>query len=267
MAEIIIDVDKKVETNSFYSSSFLVALCARSRKNNNGDQIIKQATVFFSCRDYLHDTIRNYIYQSAFEAEYRHKYVHGENPDININKFRLLITSNLKPQTFERKLELGIKILNLYSKEAGFQRTTLEKVQHPIKKHCWMLVGDKQWIRNPHLLSMVTLTLRIATDPEGYITVKDVKSKDIVERWYKDLTNSNDIYDDHLLMKCYNKLFLIIKHHKELFKDYTLQELYTMKAKENFHSEGGIYALCTCNTSHYKLNNRARSLFKKNKLL
>lgn len=266
MTETTIDTDKIKNNDTFYNSNFLMALCSAPQKNDKGGQTIEQATVFFSCRDYLHDTIRNYLHKSDFEAKYRHQYVYGKSPKINLSKFRLLIASGMRPSVFEKKLKLGIKILNIYSKENNFQEIILKKVKHPNKKDCWILEGDKQWIKNPHLLSMVTLTLRIATDPGGYITAKNTESKDAVKQWYKYIINNYEHIRDILLLKqCYQKLFLVAKHHKTLFEGFTPSDLYTMQSEEFFHGKGGICALCTCETSHSELNKRAKNLFSKYK--
>jgi len=240
----------------------LFALCS------NAEHGRKQITPFFSCRDYINDTIYNYyngkpcIYQPS-----------GKRELFDTKKLRLLITggydgwSTEKMDAWRKNLYVAKHIINLYEKLAEFKtKSVISEVTHDNKKikRCWQLVGPKEWMRYSHLTSMVTLIIRSIV---RYPTVLDTpNSLEEAEKMMADLRIKCGPHSDYstYLPACLPLFSKLMKNFDKVFF-LTPEEVHKDDLNITWHSRGGIYSLCTHQTKIPKVDDTIKNINKLDK--
>ena len=218
----------------------------------------KQVTSFVSCRDYLHDQIRTALNDKRCIGD-GHPY-HPElgDPKPYMNKLQLLI--QIKEELLDRFLT-GLTALNNIEVFSGVRKTKVFKAIYSNinsnKKLITLFVdGSSLYMHNPHLLSILTLVLRFFTlnDTIKYTFTNDLKLQ------YGDILTSHG-KDTHLIKNCYKYMHIILKEHKNIFKDITLHKLFPVKSGTLFHARGGIEKLCLADTLNSTVNEKIKQLY------
>lgn len=235
--------------NTMYISTFGMSFVSK-------DNI--QVSAFTSCRDYLHDQIRTHLNKGKrLRVDTHEYYPKNGDPPLYMDKLKLLV------QFEENKISNflnSVKVLNNIESFANIVKTKIYNVEYtkPITKHSciFMIEANGLYMKNPHLLSLLTIILR-------FFTLNDIKPFEKKYITEKDLIKQYGIAvdikrDSHIMEPCYKYLHLILKMNKELFKDKTLPELFPVIDTSLFHSAGGILNLCTFRTLNKDVNERIK---------
>lgn len=208
-----------------------------------------------SCRDYLHDEIRTFLNnKNRLPCDGHPYYPKSKDPDLCMDELRLLI--QIKDTNIE-KFEEALTVLNDMESFAGLTLTKAKQVNCSIEDTVnILLIGDSVYMKVPHLLSLLTLTLRFCT---LNLSFNYEKLGDLA-KWYK-YVNKNPNGRDLFLMKyTYKWMHFILYFREELFKGKTPEELFPVKIEYNFHSMGGIKELCSKNSNNDDVNKKIEEL-------
>jgi len=228
----------------------------------------KQAMEFTTCRDYLNDALHSRIHEGSCSV-----YKHGDNPPIDLDKLRLLIgrcfDNDESRNKFKENIFSAKRLLNSYEDAAGWDRSRITTVKHSIIEYnSWLITGPKEWVAYSNLLSIITLIFRII----GNYGPIEFSNNEDAEKWFYDLMTSYEgerrdsaifQHDSDLstyLPACWDKLYMIMKHYKEIFTE-PMNLIFTPKM--SVHSGGGIAQLCLFNTSNISLDNNMRAVYER----
>lgn len=239
----------------------------------------KQVTKFESCRDYMHDQVRAFINDKKNLASDSHSYNPKlGDPDIFIDRLRLLIAfkidQNSKNNGFY-KIRESLRALNTIEKYANMELTVGESIklmknhgdEHKMANyHLILLRGSGEYMRNPHLLSALTLMLRFY-----YLNDRLIKFKkeDDFNKLFNKLNKCKEckmvpVFKDKILMKeCSNLLHIVFKNRYKIFKDKDLKQLFPVGIGQDFHSKGGIYSLCLLSSPNKDVNAKFSDIISK----
>ena len=228
----------------------------------------KQALKFLSCRDHLNDALYAKVHNTSSSV-----YTPGHDPTIDLDKLRLLIgryfNRGENREKFVENIFSAKRLLNFYEEVAGWNKSKITTVNHSILKYdAWLITGPKEWLSYPNLMSIITLTFRIIAN-HGPIEFSNNRD---IEKWFYTLTEKYDEerstsvvfqYDTDLsnyLPKCWDKLYMLMKHHKEIFTQ-PIEKAYTRDI--HIHAYGGIIQLCKFNTMNKVLDENVRRTYDK----
>lgn len=222
----------------------------------------KQVAAFTSCRDYMHDQIRTFINDKKRVKDDGHTYYpEAGDPDIDMSRLRLIF---MLPHTNFAKFNHGLKVLNSFEKAAGMELSTAKQVYIGEKTKTSagyvLLEGSGEYMNNPHLLSLVTLTIRFCFYNEDF----EVVDENSLTKAYPKINPSKD---RGLMKFCYPIIQHVLIRREELFEGISLKELFPVKIRYNFHSKGGIQNLCCAVSNNSEVNDRINSLKKEFKVL
>jgi hypothetical protein len=224
-----------------------------------------QCCAFVSCRDYMHDTIRTKVNNNKRVEDDGHSYYpKAGDPDLCMDRLRVMF--RFKASCLS-KFKMGLKALNDMEVHAGdIERTVGEFVTIKDQKDTEyiniLLKGSKEYMDVPHLLSLMTLTLRFFTlNP-----IMDYKVLGDITKEYERICKEGTISRDKELMK-YSHPWMhhILKNRAELFAEKTLKDMYPVKIGYSFHGQGGIMELCKTNSPNTDVNERVKELQKRYK--
>jgi len=264
-SDIVIDENGTVGGYGISDGTILFALCSNTEHGR------KQITPFFSCRDYINDSLYNYyngkavIYQPS-----------GRRELLDTKKLRLLITGNHNGwgheaiDTWRKNLYVAKHVINMYEKLAGFKtKSVLAEVTHSNKriKRCWQLVGPKEWMRYSHLTSMVTLIIRsIVRSPTVLDTPDSLEKAEKMMATLRITCVPHSDYTTYLpaclplfskLMSNFDKVFFLSP--EEVHKESNTSNAIS------WHSRGGIYSLCIQKTLVPKIDETIKNINRPNK--
>lgn len=241
---------------------------------------LRQCFKLLTCRDYVHEAVRASVHN---DTRLSHHHDPESDPPVNMNKLRLLVV-NGKPgidyKTFTRGISDVVKTLNFYGSVAGFKGKVfaLPADVEKVYSKAYLLVGPKEWISSPYLLSMVTLLVRISV-VFGPI---DFEDNDALEQKYEDILSEygneyianadEDAYgfidrmmgppDMQYLKICRKKFHLLMKNHERLFVN-PISMAYPPPMpffRHEFHSRGGITSLCSFGSYDVTIGRRFREI-------
>lgn len=228
----------------------------------------KQVMGFQNCRDYLSDALHAHIHNSD-----RSVYRPGTNPSIDLDKLRLLIGRHFNDDKARKKFVENIfsakRLLNFYEDVADWKRSKITTVNHSTLKYdAWLITGPKEWVQYTNLLSITTLLFRIIGNhgPIKFSNNGDIERwfYNLIEQYIEDKNNSHVFhYDSDLssyLPHCWDKFYMIMKHHKEIF---TLPLDKIFPAGVLVHGAGGIVSLCKFCTDNKTLDTNMLEVYKK----
>ncbi len=245
------------ESSSVYKNSLgdiAFSLVSAPKKGRN------QVMRFVSCKAFLHDATYTHVLGKGGNGYY----TKGKNPPIDMEKLRLLVATGTGDiEAFKEKLFAAKKVVNRIEKTAGWKPSKIVTIDHSrIKRDVWLITGPKEWIRSPQMLSMITLILRVCVrrGPVKARTKEDIEK--MFKKWGKG--DRFSCGDTHYMKTSWDKLFLIAKHHDELFKDLSLTKIHNA-GKIGSHGNG-ISEWCCGNAGCNELNKRLKKLCKKNKI-
>lgn len=263
MTKELIRVKGRGNNNSPYGSSPSIKFAFVAKPEQG---IRTQATSFFSCRDFINDTLRACVHK--MEGHNKHY------PNVDLMRLRLLIGKNCRNRkeryAFKEKLFSAKRLLNFYEEIAGWDspsKITTVRLENSDTKNAWLLTGPVEWLKYSQLTSMVTLILRIISN-YGPIEFTDINSvEDWFERLLKNYTEdgvSGVVYVDwdlrEYLPRSYQKFYMLMKYHKNIFVD----PMEIAHPKDGcVHEGGGIYKLCTFKTGVSALDCRVKETWTK----
>lgn len=213
-----------------------------------------QLTEFFTCRDYMNDTMRNfYLGLKEFTMP------------LDTDRLRVLIAHNGTNPDWAKKFFVAKKIINLYEELAGFDKKSIvTRVEHSKPenvKECWQLLGPGEWMRYSQLVSMVTLIIR------AVVSAKLVKAPETVKEAEKLLNSlvresSEGIASDytHYLPRCILYFSLLMERFKDIFT-LDVVKAHTTEKAFSWHESGGVYSLCRYKTGVDGLDTKLHHLF------
>lgn len=230
-----------------------------------------QCHKWLTCRDFMNDALRAHVNEDK-EFDFSSHYQYGENPAIDFDKLRLLVgfrfdTSNgsraeeKEIEEFKERLFAGKRVINLYEGMAGWDKTKITTVHHSTReKRVWLLTGPKEWMTSSHMISMLTLLLRISSN---YGPLKIETEKDLQKCWAKlikrhEKEKAKGVYNLDLDIAEYikrgeSRFPLLMKNFDKIFGSFTREELFS-KNLDNFHVGGGINSLCNYETGIKELD-------------
>jgi len=221
----------------------------------------KQVCAYVGCRDYLQDIIRTYLNnKKRIETDGHPYYPELKDPDLCMDRLRLMFCIK-KPvlKGFIRSL----KVLNGIETYANMEKTIAEFVHledSSTNDITILLRGSGEYMKNPHLLSLLTLIIRFCTyNPRfKFEQVSDLS------RAFKSMEKRGTMKkDQHLMKECHEILHEILKERKDIFKGCSSKELFPIDIKHSFHSKGGIFELCKANSPNKKVNKKIVELKRK----
>lgn len=261
MAKKLIKVSSDYEDSGIYGSHAMFSLMSAPK---DGERY--QVMDFNSCRDFINDALRAHHLKRDDGG-----YTYGENPPIDTEKLRLLVTrggilraSEGDIKTFKDKLFAAKRVLNFYEKLAGWEKSKITTVSHStMEKKVWLITGPAGWMSSSHLLSMATLIIRAITKsfaPEKTITTE----KQMTAYWKEVLAlKKADADFSSYIPKCYQKFPVLMKRYNEIF-DLSPKVLFPSAHNgSSWHSCGGIVALCKLESGVAKLDAKLGEVLEK----
>jgi hypothetical protein len=220
----------------------------------------RQVLGFMSCKAFVHDVVTEFIVkgQRSVCGTYRKE----NNPPVDMNKLRLLVATSEKDiDVFKKKLFAAKKMLNIFEEAAGWKKSKITTVDHEtLGEKVWLITGPKQWMASPHMISFVTLIIRIATrkGPVKVKTKEDVLNQ--LKEWAEGSRYSSDV---NYVQNCWQKLFPLVENFDEIFKGLTPEQCYG-PGRVGMHSNGIAYLgqyKCGCE----QLNKRLKEVCEEKK--
>jgi len=249
------------------NSSIRFAMVSKPEPGPDGElSIRKQATPFYTCRDYINDTLRDCVHKKAESNKY--------SKEVDLTKLRLLIGRDCKNReeryAFKEKLFSAKRLLNFYEKVAKWEKPSVistVRLEKGGAKNAWLLTGPEEWLKYSHLTSMVTLIFRVMSNygPINFVDIDDI------EEWFESIIKEYDEnkasgifrsdWDmENYLRGSYQKFYMMMKYYDEIFID-PLEDAYPKDG--SVHSSGGIYELCRFASGISSLNKRMEATWKK----
>jgi len=210
------------------------------------------------CRDYLQDTIRTFFNNKERLGSDCHSYYPElGDPDLCIDKTRLLIKlvkPNKEETNTEKNIKRALEMLNILESFGDIEKTKMKlvKTEKPKNNELSVLIeGSKEYMHNPHLLSLLTLVIRFTYFNSN---IKVVNERSL----YNSHLSANR--DKILMTSCHKIIHLILKKRRELFEGVSLKELFPTGIGYSFHSQGGIQSLCEAKSPNKEVNERIKLL-------
>ena len=246
----------KLNIQTFYTSNApLFAACYMSNKIKNE---ITSCGRFSSCRAYLTDTLRSIVLGKRLGSD-GHSYYVEKHRSLKLSDIILGINYNTD---IEHILNI-VNILNCYSKVGNLPKFKLISMSEIKSSKLWFIKIPMKFKETPHLMSMVTLLIRVLFTVKNKDLEKLKNVGDIENYFHKhkkangfDSVDSRHLYNNNN----YLKLKTIIQRHKELFYGLGNKKLFPSSIGYDFHNTGGINSLCTAITHNKVLNNRAKTM-------
>jgi len=230
-----------------YSLNF--ALCSSPKDGR------RQCTKFTNCKAYMHDSVYDFL--SGSHLFYDRK----SSPPIDMTKLRLLVGRGDGGEDFKKSLYAAKKVVNFYEEIAGWKPSKIAQVEHSNNyQDLYLIIGPRQWMSAPQLLSMITLILRACT-MNGPVKFEN---NDDLEKLYKKWGTSQMAKDSHCIRDCWNKLFLVVRHYDELFDGFKPEDLYVNDHETVLSHSNGIQYLCKFISATPELNKRFKEICKEN---
>lgn len=219
------------------------------------------------CRDYLHDVVRCQLTSGSCDV-YGFSYGVGKNPNLNLNKIRMLVSKETlitrdKPsakeylEDFKVVMAHSLTLLNHFENEAKISLSTLKYVdpEGSNREIVALFTGSHIWLKSPFLVSMYSMLIRMG---DKKITFKSVKE---LEKELRLISKKGDDNDAAYLASLWDKLHLILNNRDKLFtegKDGFHDIYYNKHNITSFHNNCGVLSLATFITPDKELNARMK---------
>ncbi len=190
-----------------------------------------QITELMTCREY----VMKRVWYAVNDYE-QSKSV----PPFDLSKLRLLIVHDPSDfDDFRRRLFSGKAALNLLEKFNNWSPSTITTVKHPHYKNAWLLTAPAEWMSQPQLLSIATWILRLLSK-DGPVSTDNY---DTFEAGLLQIKGrGGDTSDNYTYLKLFwDKLYIVMKYHKEIFGDISLSDAWPSVANNDYiHVNGGL---------------------------
>jgi hypothetical protein len=199
----------------------------------------RQASAFMTCREHFNRTFWNFM-----NKEKGYHYDPATDPPIDTEKLRLLILftpQDEKVEQFKSKLFNGKACMNILEKINGWKPSTISTVKHSMFKHAWMLTGPREWLFQPQLLSLATWVIRLSAVHGPIVansfTEYELALKKIAEN---PPTSNNNADSTSYVRSFWNKIYVLLKYHNEIWKDMNFKKGWCIKTDKNFGVQSGL---------------------------
>ena len=261
----VIWFNRKASLAEVYQQTGMLFAFASSPRNN-----MSQCHEWVKCRDFLPDAVRSQITNKPCLI-YGFKFDTNENPAIDLNKMRMLVTKSVKSENniseFEQKIRHGLKLINHYETMAGVGKSKINKVDITGQnkyKSIFLFTGSVMWLRSPFLVSMYTFLIRLCDKKIQFTNNSELKTKlkELADEYSSGKINDNDAA---YLINSWDKLDLIIKNRSKLFPiKNRVHDIYWKKyAINTFHNTTGLNSLARAATPDKDLNSKIKALKQK----
>jgi hypothetical protein len=218
-----------------------------------GRQAVMQV---MTCRDYIND-----VMMKSRRPKYLFNYYNGEIP-VDWDRLRLGIFTHVGKNVEEEheKLLFAKKIINIYEKLGHFSRkSTITRSEYDEKTNAWLLTGPKEWMKSTHLVSMVTLILRVVHKIDIFKLPKKSEINNIsdINAFFEKIKNDNILGIDHNYLKSYKIFEILMVRYSQIF-DIPRRSLFPKQPHCLWHSKGGINSLCNTQTYITELDENVR---------
>lgn len=199
-----------------------------------------QVTELITCREYVMKKVWHAVneYQQNMEV-----------PPLDLSKLRLLIVHDPQDsEGFRRRLFSGKSALNLLEKFNNWSPSTITTVRHQYYKNAWLLTSPAEWMSQPQLLSLATWILRLISkdgpiNTDNYDVFESelfqIKEKAFIGNGAGGIERTPD--NGSYLKAFWDKLYIIMKYHNEIFKDVGLLDAWPSVEKHDYiHVNGGL---------------------------
>lgn len=238
----------------------------------DGFKMVKE---FSPCRDYINDCVIQSHYKDSPKVKKASGYMkQWKGIDADESTLRLLVCKDQKEdiKTAEKRFKDALKVINLYENFAKWKtKSTLSRVKFVNNKYknvnidgCWLLTGPKEWMKSTHLISMVTLIVRVVYRNPIFSKCRSIKS---IERCFALLCSKSspgtwtDLGD--YLPKCWPKFRMLMKDYDKVFGDLSFEDCNPLDMCFEWHDKGGIVSLCSYITKVPELDKRVREVWTK----
>jgi hypothetical protein len=226
----------------------------------------KQVTPFFTCRDYINDSLIAF-----YNDDWRGIGSIKKTELIDINRLRLLIglTENQATEDKIAALYKAKRYLNIYETLAGFEKksllTRVKLTGGKKEEPCWLLTGPGEWMKCSQLVSMVTLIIRSCLQNVKFVEEAETV-EEVEEVFGKMVAAAKGGYsgDAAYHLPSAHKMFRVIaENFNDLFKDLSADELYPRDRTTRWHGAGGIVSLSKFASNITRLDSRLKKLAEK----
>jgi hypothetical protein len=244
------DIDKEDLKTAKYDNGVMEFSPASTVRNG----AVEPLRGFYSCREVVCNEIRNSINTDSPLPRDRCRFlVYRRRPGC--------IISRIPIRRFRKDIAAGVKLLNIFEKEAKWPLTKAYEVKHDLSKaHMFFyLVGSRRWIKAIPLTSLFLILVRLGAGLSKAPNFRTIFGA----RKAFDAVCSVDI--DRFIK--YNSDWLIImKNYRRLFGNRTLEDLYWPEDKEgDGYFNDGIDKLCTRSSMDNKLSETLDKIYKEMK--
>lgn len=224
--------------------------------------VITQSHPWVKCRDFLQDVIAGELHEYAVSIwgfTFNRKQLPERNRVCTDKTMLMISQKGIKLKgAFEKKLEQSLLYINYYENMLGLPNSQLAKLPNntvdSCYKHVWLLEGPKFWISAPHLISLLTLLVRLGDKLPDSKEVKDpaeVLKQIALDEKYPEHTKDNDV---KYLRDCHSKIETVLKLTGKLeevvgvengfSKLYGWQKFTPALNQSSFHDRSGILSMC-----------------------
>jgi len=211
-------------------------------------------------------------------------FLYGAKNKITSNRYLALLVrrsadkSNIQAnvlvkRNFEKSLETGVKVLNIMEEKHRWPLTKMYKMKSEtycfenewkdksfkIASHYALIVASKRWLKSPHLVSLLTLILRV---PSSSKTVfGKPKDYETLMKMLKDKKRTDLSGDANYVYRTFEYWDIFMGKQNQLFsKD---MKVFLGRSYKNGSYGEGVYKLCTYYSHHNKLQTKLHQLAKK----
>lgn len=191
-----------------------------------------QASGHLTCREYL-----NWAAWASFNKVSKLYFDPSKDVFVDFDCLRILfVYSPSDVAAFKKRLFNGKAALNLMEDVAGWKQSRITTVVHANYKNAWLLTGPGEWMSQPQLVSLMSWIMRLSS-----FESLDVKNYDALEYCLKRLHENSGGQDAHTYnKKFWNRMYIILKFHKEIFDGITLERAWPSNANDYFGQKSGL---------------------------
>jgi len=184
-----------------------------------------QATANMTCREYVNKSA-----WLSFNKENGAQFNPKDGHFVDFDCLRILfVYSPSDVRLFKERLFNGKAALNVLERLAGWEQSKITTVVHNNYKNAWLLTGPKEWMSQPQLVSLMTWIMRLSS----FQTI-EVTNFDTLEASLYSISKGSGSTDASTYAKVFwDKVYIILKYHKEIFGDIPLKEAWSSKLDEN----------------------------------
>lgn len=224
-----------------------------------------QVTPLATCREYVNRNVMMSLNRSKFDSDELPK----TKQIADLSKLRMLIVIDPPKNEFSEfkdRLFNGKAVLNVLEDVAGWEQSKITTVKHDIYENAWLITGPAEWMSQPQLLSIATWVMRltadygpIATDDFDtleaamYNLYKKEKDSPMTKRGYADAQS--------YIRDFWNTLYVVLKYHKDIFKNITPKEAWYCKNTSEFSQNSGFSSFTTGKISYSDKVKEAKEIF------